>query len=255
MKTSINGTRIDTVISDADEQLLTKSLELFSPFVTLSKVGRYLRMGREEVWQHLVSQVCVMGSARHMERLQTDLGVKKDFEKAISLRTTERQKRPKNYIRNVLKKYAATRFPDRSAKSLKSLLKTNTVFDGRGVTLFRGLSHKDNPIRLRHELTQRCPIFRLKSASDFMIEVGLSHDVIALDTRVVGVLQKYFGYNMSPSQIQGSERLYNSLEEAFRQICSRHGFSLAILDRVLFRYSVVSAFELMVTHPELFRDV
>ena len=98
MKTSIDGKRIGTVISDADKQLLTRSLELFGPLVKLPKVGSYLRMGREEVWQRLVSQVCVMGSARHMERLQANLGVKKDFEKAISLRAIERQKRCKNYI-------------------------------------------------------------------------------------------------------------------------------------------------------------
>ena len=97
MKTSIDGKRIDTVISDADKQLLTRSLELFGPLVKLPKVGSYLRMGREEVWQRLVSQVCVMGSARHMERLQADSSLKKDFGKAISLRTIERRKRPKSW--------------------------------------------------------------------------------------------------------------------------------------------------------------
>ena len=48
---------------------------------------------------------------------------------------------------------------------------------------------------IREALLANCPIFKLKSASDFMISSGLCYDVVALDTRVVGVLQRYFGFN------------------------------------------------------------
>lgn len=253
MKTVINGRHIETGISDSDKALLTRYIELFGPRVRLPKTGRYSKMDPEAVWQRLVSQVCVMGSARHMERLQADPIAKKNFDTVVSLKETKKQKRKKAYFARVFADFAATRFPNRAADRLAILLKTKTVFNQRGVTLFRELLHKDDAIHVRQQLIQRCPIFRLKSSSDFMIEVGLSRDVIALDTRVVGVFQKHFDYNLSPGRIQGNKSLYYSLEDALRKYCSKIGTSLAMLDRVLFRYSGISAFELLAKHPSLFQ--
>jgi thermostable 8-oxoguanine DNA glycosylase len=84
-----------------------------------------------------------------------------------------------------------------------------------------------------------------------MICVGLSHDVIALDTRVVGVFQEHFGYEVSPGRIQSNRDLYLSLEATLREFCSGQGVSLALLDRLLFRFSDLRAIELVVKYPEL----
>jgi hypothetical protein len=54
---------------------------------------------------------------------------------------------------------------------------------------------------IRDALMVRCPVFKVKSASDLMIEMGLSHNVIARDVRLVGALQRYFGYNLSVSRV------------------------------------------------------
>jgi len=128
------------------------------------------------------------------------------------------------------------------------------VFQGHDLVLFEGLSHEGNPIQTRGEIIKRCPIFHLKSASDFMINVGLSHDVIALDTRVVGILQKYLGYNLTPQHIQSHRGLYLSLEAALREFCREQNISLALLDRLLFRFSNLGAIELVVRYPELIRS-
>ena len=131
------------------------------------------------------------------------------------------------------------------------MLKSSEVFQRGEPILLRGLSHKGDTIQTRDELIRRNPIFRLKSTSDFMIAVGLSHDVIALDTRVVGVFQKHFGYNVSPGRIQSNRDLYLSLEATLREFCREQGVSLALLDRLLFKFSVLSAIELVVKYPEL----
>jgi thermostable 8-oxoguanine DNA glycosylase len=98
-------------------------------------------------------------------------------------------------------------------------------------------------VAVRDVLMERCPIFRMKSASDFMINAGLSHDVIALDVRVVGVLQRYLGYNLAPGNVQSRRRVYLSVEDALRGACERSSHSLAHLDRVLFKFSAMSALE------------
>lgn len=101
---------------------------------------------------------------------------------------------------------------------------------------------------IRGALLQSCPIFKLKSASDFMISTGLSHDVIALDTRVVGVLRRYFGFNHEASTVQGRPSLYFSVEQALRETCQEAGRTLALLDRILFRYRGVSTLEFVIEH-------
>jgi thermostable 8-oxoguanine DNA glycosylase len=255
MKTIISGRHIETELSTSDDAVLTKFIELFAPLIKLPRIGRYSKMGSEEVWQRLVAQVCVRGSARHMERIQTDPITKRDFNKAISLKEIKKKRKKKSYLTTVLKSFSATRFPHRAADNLTTLLKTPTVFNGHRIALFKGLSHKDDPLYVRNILTQRCPIFGLKSASDFMILVGLSHDVIALDTRVVRVFQHYFNYNLSPGKVQRKNSCYYSVEEALRKYCFKNGTSLAILDRILFRYSRVSAFEHLVQHPTLFKRI
>ena len=92
---------------------------------------------------------------------------------------------------------------------------------------------------------ERCPVFKPKSASDSMIEVGLSHDVIALDVRVVGGLQKYFSYNLPASKVQEHRDVYLSMESALREVCAEAGASLALLDRALFQLGGMSALEFM----------
>ena len=81
---------------------------------------------------------------------------------------------------------------------------------------------------LREEMVIRSQIFRLKSASDFMITVGLSHDVIALDTRVVGVFQKDFDYNFAAERIQSQRDLYLSLEGSIARILRSSEYSISV---------------------------
>ena len=89
----------------------------------------------------------------------------------------------------------------------------------------------------------------LKSASDFMISVGLSHNVIALDTRVVGFLRKYFNYNVEAGYIQGNRGYYFSLEAALREFCQEKGISLALLDRVIFNFSGLNLLGFLIDNP------
>ena len=53
----------------------------------------------------------------------------------------------------------------------------------------------------------RCPDFKRKGASDFMVETGISHDVIALDVGVVGALNKYAGLR-DPGRASAGQQEY-----------------------------------------------
>jgi thermostable 8-oxoguanine DNA glycosylase len=242
-----------TVLSDADREALSRIIDLFGQFVELETLGRYSTMSAQDAWMALVIQVCVMGSARHFGRIESDTAKRKQFEAAVSLEQVGHQSNSLSYLRDTLRDFSATRFPQKSAERLMTVLQSSTVFQEGHLILFQGLSHTDDGIQTRDELIKRCPIFRLKSASDFMIGVGLSHDVIALDTRVVGILQDYFGYNLNPAQVQSNRKVYFSLEEALREFCRGKGVSLALLDRLLFRFSDIGAIELAIKYPGFWR--
>jgi hypothetical protein len=81
-------------------------------------------------------------------------------------------------IKSLLEQFKATRFHNKSAAKLILMLDTTSIFCKNRAVLLEGLSEKDDSILVRDELMKRNPFFKLKSASDFMIDIGLSHDVI-----------------------------------------------------------------------------
>lgn len=256
MQTVHDNGKVQTQLSDDDWTKLGRIIVLFGPFVKLDPIGRYrTTMTPDEVWLVLVEQVCVMGSARHIERLQQKERVEEyeKFKKAVSPESLSHQRDLVGYLSKTLREFSVTRFPNRSSERIASMLKSPEVFQKDELILLRGLSHGGDAIQTRDELIRRNPIFQLKSASDFMISVGLSHDVIALDTRVVGIFQDYFGYNVSAGRIQSNREMYLSLEATLREFCRERGVPLALLDRLLFKFSVLSAVDLVVKYPELAR--
>lgn len=97
---------------------------------------------------------------------------------------------------------------------------------------------------IRDELLERTKgFFKMKSISDLMIEIGLARNFIALDTRIVGLFNKYFKLNAKVDKIQSNERLYRTIEEKLQSVCKEIGIELSLLDRMLFRFANKSAIE------------
>ncbi len=96
----------------------------------------------------------------------------------------------------------------------------NVVKNGR-IVLLNGLSHENDYAYIRNELIKRTRYFKLKSASDFMISVGLSHDVIALDTRVIKILRDHFNLNVTQIKFKGMKRFTYQLKMPFVMVVER----------------------------------
>lgn len=251
METIHTGGDVQTLLTEADRERLGRVITLFGGYVDVGPIGQYRTVAAHDVWVSLVGQVCVMGAAGPWERLHASPAVAARFREATSLDVIGRQENPTAYLAETLRSYSATRFHNTAAERLVSLLNAPGVFLDGALVLFEGLSHTDSAIETRDQLIKRCPVFGLKSASDFMIGVGLSHDVIALDTRILGILRKYLGYNLTLSHIQGHRQRYLSVEATLREVCDQQGVSLALLDRLLFRLGNLGAMEIAVKYPEL----
>ena len=248
MKTIIAST---TTVTETDRSRLAQLLKRAGPFVDVKPLGYWRTMSNGDRWLQIVKQVCVMGSARGMSDLIGDTKRMAIFTRATSLRSWKRHGFDKKYMASVLR--GVTRFHRVAAQRLHSVIAAPGCVKGTRVTLFDGLPKGRN--EMRSELMARCRIFQCKSASDFMIDTGLSHDVIALDTRVIGALKDHFDYRLfsakrargvkpatlSPDTIvqrlQSSKRLYFSVEDELRRVCQAADFSLAVLDQILFRFN------------------
>jgi thermostable 8-oxoguanine DNA glycosylase len=224
---------------------LKKLKKYLSHKVKLPVLGHYRdrSFDDEDLWMEIVIQFCVMGGARMIERLIKDSLKYSEFQneiglsKLLSIKESER----KGYIGNVFKTFKVTRFHSQQAKKITSLFSNSKVIRHRRIVLLDGLSYKQPFNKIRDELIRRNPYFKLKSASDFMIKVGLSHDVIALDTRILGILNDHFGQELKPNKVQGNKRVYELIEEALRKACKRIRIPLAHLDRIVFKFSGKSA--------------
>lgn len=104
MKTFRNKEDIQTYISDNDRKTLSQIIELLRPLVKVEPIGDYAFMNAEKVWLTLIVQVCVMGSARLIERLIKDPIRYENFQKEISLATIKNQPNPVIYIAQILQK-------------------------------------------------------------------------------------------------------------------------------------------------------
>jgi len=151
-------------------------------------------------------------------------------------RTLDAEADPASYLAAVLRDRMAARFWQKTADKLAVALRNERVVrDGR-VVLCKGLTPTTPRDDIRRELLSRCALFKMKSASDFMIGAGLSRDVIAFDARVVGLLREAFGLTATAEQVQGNPPMYLALEAALREACEEIHKPLALLDRAIFQF-------------------
>ena len=221
--------------TNEDIKKLTLICDKFKKGVALEKLGYYITLTSDDIWIKIVTQFCVMGSALFFERLDNVDGKFKDFCNDISLTSIFKSTAQNEYIAGVLRFYKATRFYNQQANKLYSLLSNQSVIKNGKVVLIDGLSYEQGFDQIRDELIKRNPFFKMKSASDFMIGLGFSHDVMALDLRVVGFLNKHLDFNVKVSKVQGSPVLYKLLEDSLRLECKKLQVEPAVLDRIIFR--------------------
>jgi thermostable 8-oxoguanine DNA glycosylase len=180
-----------------------------------------------------------MGGANNMEALKRSERFRA-FKKALALKRVLKEQSVSTYLESQIRRFSAARFPAKCSITLAKCLRSREFIRGNRVVLIDRLSHTDDSDDVREALKVRCPAFQLKSASDFMIGVGLSQDVIALDTRVLGILERHFDHNLRKQQVQANRARYVSIELALRTACRTFGCSLGRFDRILFQFGGVN---------------
>lgn len=247
MKTTIVDRRPVTSIQADSKRKLKHLIRKLSPHTETPELGRWRELSNEELWARLVSQVCVMGSALPMEKLLKS-GKQSAFEGALSLKTLTKVSAPSTYIETQLATFKATRFKKKAALRLSAALANPNIVSGRRVVLLDKLPQGNGNIVREELLLRTASLFKRKSVSDLMITVGISHDVIALDQRVVGLLNARLNYNRKFSYLQTNTAAYLSVEDCLRGVCEEAKISLGELDRMLFNFAGLSAAEYLMEY-------
>lgn len=219
-------------LAASDRRRLHKIIQVLGPHTRLESIDCYKDFDDDKWWRLLVGQVAVMGGSRGWDQARKNPA----FEQAIALNQCLAAPNAAKYLESVLQKHGATRFWQKAADKIAEAVKNNDVVRAGHIVLCEGLTSATPRDKVRAELMSRSSLFKLKSASDFMISVGLSHDVIAFDARVVGLLREAFGLDVETSRVQGNRLLYRSLESTLREVCDEIGSSLALLDRLIYQF-------------------
>jgi hypothetical protein len=204
----------------------------------------------EKIWQELIGRILVRGGAQPLERLPSDR--KRELQEQTRLSKLLDEPDPYSFLENLLAKCPRpTRFPKKAAKAIVELLNNDKVVNRNEcrIVLLDGIDkQRQSPQEIRRLLMQRTG-FGPKSVSDLMIVLGISHDVIAFDTRIVNTLVKWGVFsdwegNRLKSIVQGREPIYTALEAEIRKVlaefpsmncCDIKHTCLAFFDRVIFR--------------------
>ncbi len=228
-----------TTLDEADYSKLLKITKHLIHQVNMPQLGLYFTMSQDELWLSLVLQFCVVSGRRMTEDLRSDekklheFGKKLNFRHLISLKTNR-----KTYIADVLKSYKATSFYNKQAERIEDVINSTEVINRNKFVLLNDIDNeKQSHKEIRDLLVKRVPHFKLKSASDFMIENGLSIDVMSINTRIGEVLNHHFRLNLTNQRIQSNKRIYESVENSLRKGCENMGVPLAYLSRMLYKYS------------------
>lgn len=225
-------------IADVDKKKLACIINELKNKTELPPYGIWKEMSSEDIWEEMLAQFCVMGSAKPIEKLQENAVRYNQFLDRLDLKTLSRLTADRRgYIAKQLRRFKATRFYNKTAARINEFLANEKVVKGERLVLFDDIESEMSEDKMRDVLLEKQSCFKIKSISDLMITIGASKSFIAFDTRVVGLFNKHFGLNIKVGKIQSDEILYKTLENNLREVCTELKIDLSLLDRVLFKYN------------------
>jgi len=197
-----------------------------------------------EIWLKVIEQVMLVGRSSPAEKFSKDLELQKkvSYEQLLKIKDDENQL--KKVIHEVLQA-VKTRY---ASASIEKCRKTKAL-----VHNFKVLSeYKDGPKGLLEEVSKfntdkekikyimsKFKYIKSKGARDFLMDLGLVRDAIALDARIKNVLEKIIGIEISKDlleKIKNNSKSYDEVEEELLlKVCKPLNLSGIEFDRMIYQ--------------------
>jgi len=214
---------------------------LFYSKTKIPKEDNWKTWTDNDIWLHMVAQVILVGRSKPAEKFEKDTKLKGKvaYEKLMQIKTKDEMKKTINEVlRAVGTRFASSEISKcKKTDALAYNFKILTKFKGGPTGLLRRLSDFRGPNADKRRIKYVMKIFsyiQSKSARDYLMELGLVKNAIALDTRIQNIFDK-IGI-MIPKGFENNPKLYDEIEnDILVKICKPLGISGIELDRILYQ--------------------
>ena len=220
-----------------DENVLEVFRRVKDLFLSNTKLPRkdfWRSLDDNEIWLHVVKQVIVVGASRPAKKLDEKPGLKEEINyHRLTALIDEHEDEVEDIIRKVLLNVGA-RFYRNKARALTWNLRVLKMKEGSPRLLLVKLSEmKEEMDRVRY-LVKNFKYIKRKGARDLLIELGLAQNVIALDQRIINILEK-LDINFDKKFVRKDDLYCEVEKELISKICKPLGLSGAQFDRMLYQ--------------------
>ncbi len=219
-----------TFISTPQASRLRKAVRSFRDQVTLGAPWNKLR--EDDLWRKVLCQIVVVGRAQPGYRLQHDrkigswVSIRRlsKFRNEAALRKHLHKVFVEIGTRYVGTNWQSDRKAAAGAKNFRILMKA-----GGPKKFFEQVAKCKTEASRIDTLQNSLKFYGDKGSRDTLIELGLAENCMALDVRILGILEAV-GVRARPNDI------YRQIEkELCKKVAEPLGFSPALLDRILFQ--------------------
>lgn len=203
----------------------------------IPKVDAWKAMDHDLLWKHVVYQVAIVGRSDAYERLRDSKTAQDQlhYNRLLTLTSQQRAEVIHDVLYSHGVRYASADIT-RCAKTKALTFNINFLVKhpGGAVGYFAILSqfiHED----MRLDAIQNdLKYIKLKGARDLLAELGLVTRIIALDIRIMNILNR-LGANL-PESVTSDPNLYALVQdEIIRDVCDPMQITGVAMDRILYR--------------------
>jgi len=194
-----------------------------------------------EIWSHMISQVIVVGGSAPANRFEKNPQLQEQVSYENLLKMDDKKELEK--IINRVLRAVGTRY---ASSDISKCRKTRALVHNFGIMKsfeagpkgllerllkFEGINSDKRKIKYLMKIFK---FIQSKSARDYLMELGLVRNAIALDIRIQNIL-KEIGIDI-PEGLENSPELYDSIEQKLlMQICKPLGLLGIEFDRMLYQ--------------------
>jgi hypothetical protein len=223
---------------------LDRFMQIKEQFLAKTKVPKennWKSWTNDEIWLHIFEQVIVVGGSKPAEQFSKDAKLRNrvSYETLVKIREDDDLKREINYVlRSVGARYASSNISKcRKTDALAHNLKVLKSFDDGPKGLLKRLSELEGLYADKRKIRYLMRIFKYiksKSARDFLMELGIVRDAVALDIRVQNIFAK-IGVRI-PKGFEADPKIYDEIEkDILEKVCKYLKMSGVEFDRMLYQ--------------------
>ncbi|MGM0531295.1 MAG: response regulator [Bacteroidota bacterium] len=229
-------------LSEEAIQKILKLTKYLIPRISMPELGLYNTLTEDALWKKLATLFCMTEEEELPKHLRNDEAQFNSFKESLSLDVLlSKNKNRENYISNILREFHVTKFPDIQAIQINELLNNPMVIDYGSFVLLKEIDYSAMESReIRNHLIYRAPSLNFRTASEYMIDTGLSVDVIGLDMKVLSVMQRHLRLKVNATKLEKNREAYEFVEYNLRNACEQIGIPLAYLHK-MFKFSQIDS--------------